>query len=77
MTYTEAQAELHRLGITLRKRDGEYRINYIDGHERTAYYTDDLGDAIGTARLMYDCKHSPDDRFDEHFKKLHYALANR
>ena len=51
-------------GLTVRKRDGEYRVapscRYIarghrcDGCEAQAYYTDDLCDAYKTGVLMTD-----------------------
>lgn len=37
---------IHRM--TIRKRDGEYRVNFIGGTEADAYYTDDLQDAYAT-----------------------------
>lgn len=40
------------LGLTCSVRDGEYRVNYPNGAESTAYYTDDPVDAIQTARQM-------------------------
>lgn len=44
---------LRTLGVTITKRDGgEYRVNYVDGKEATAYYTDDLDDAIVTGVSM-------------------------
>jgi hypothetical protein len=40
------------LGLTLRKvRSGDYRVSFPDGSE-TAYYTDDLEDAVNTAVEM-------------------------
>jgi hypothetical protein len=30
----------------------EFRVNFVAGREATAYYTSDLEDAIGTAKLM-------------------------
>ena len=51
---TEAQAREHLtdLGMSLRKKGGEYRVNFQGGAEGTAYYTDDLGDAIATGEAM-------------------------
>jgi hypothetical protein len=41
------------LGLTLRLlRSGNYRVNFRDGNETTAYYTDDLEDAVNTAVEM-------------------------
>jgi hypothetical protein len=38
--------------MTIRKRDGEYRVNFRGGDESTAYYTDELRDTISTAYAM-------------------------
>lgn len=51
MTIREAQTIARENGYTLRKRDGEYRVNKTGGEEATAHYTDDLDDAIGTVRF--------------------------
>lgn len=51
-SFGEARAEARTLGCSLRRKDGEYRVNFLHGDEATAYYTDDLQDALGTARLM-------------------------
>jgi len=41
------------LGLTLRQvRSGNYRVNFRDGDESTAYYTDDLENAVNTAVEM-------------------------
>lgn len=52
MTLATARSILRNLGITLAKRDGEYRVNFTNGLEATAYYTDDIDDAVGTGRAM-------------------------
>ena len=40
-------------GYTLTRTDhGEWRVNERGGDEATAYYTDDIWDAVGTARHM-------------------------
>jgi hypothetical protein len=50
MTLREAKSIARRLGLTLRKlRSGEFRVNFRDGNETTAYYTDSLEDAFDTA----------------------------
>ena len=50
MTLREAQQAVKKLGITIRKtREGEYRMNYTNGREATAYYATDLDDAVATA----------------------------
>jgi len=52
MTMKAAKAGLAVMGMTIRKRESEYRVNFKGGAEATAYYTDDLGDALGTGLLM-------------------------
>lgn len=54
MTRIEDRAAhfLRGIGMELRVRDGEYRVNFSRGPERTAYYTTDLDDALSTGRSM-------------------------
>jgi L-ribulose-5-phosphate 3-epimerase UlaE len=53
MTLQEAKSIARHLGLTLRKvRSGDYRVNFRDGNETTAYYTDNLEDAVKTAVEM-------------------------
>ena len=53
MTLQEAKSIARHLGLTLRKvRSGDYRVNFRDGNETTAYYTDNLEDAVNTAVEM-------------------------
>jgi hypothetical protein len=53
MTLGEAKSIARHLGLTLRKvRSGDYRVNFRDGNENTAYYTDSLEDAVNTAVEM-------------------------
>src|SRR5262249_38838190 len=53
MTLQEAKSIARHLGLTLRKvRSSEYRVNFRDGNEATAYYTDNLEDAVKTAVEM-------------------------
>ena len=53
MTLQEAKSIARHLGLTLRLLlSGDYRVNFRDGNETTAYYTDDLEDAVGTAVEM-------------------------
>jgi len=33
-------------------RSSDYRVNFRDGNEMTAYYTDNLEDAVNTAVVM-------------------------
>jgi len=70
MTLQKAKSIARHLGLTLRMvRSGEYRVNFRDGNETTAYYTDNLEDAIKTAiemarrrvvtKVCPNCKQSP------------------
>ena len=53
MTLPEAKSIARHLGLTLRKvRSGDYRVNFRDGNESTAYYTEDLEDAVSAAVEM-------------------------
>ena len=53
MTLQEAKSIARHLGLTLRKvRSGHYRVNFREGDETTAYYADDLEDAVNTAVEM-------------------------
>ena len=53
MTLQEAKSIARHLGLTLRQvRSGAYRVNFRDGNETTAYYTDNLDDAVKTAVEM-------------------------
>lgn len=52
----ESVAQVRALGMTLTRRAGEYRVNFRGGGEETAYYTPDLGDAVGTAHAMHACR---------------------
>lgn len=53
MTDKEAAAQLRYIGLTLRKRDGEYRVAFRDtDDEASAYYTNDRDDAVATGREM-------------------------
>ncbi len=49
-----AKAIVRELGFSLTRKDGEYRLAPSTGtpaqKEARAYYTDDLDDAVGTAR---------------------------
>src|SRR5215469_16438974 len=49
LTLQEAKSIARHLGLTLRKvRSGDYRVNFRDGNETTAYYADNLEDAVIT-----------------------------
>ena len=53
MTLQEAKSIARHLGFTLRKvRSGDYRVNLPGGDDTTAYYTNDLEDAVRTAVEM-------------------------
>jgi L-ribulose-5-phosphate 3-epimerase UlaE len=53
MTLQEAKSIARHLGLTLRKvRSGAYRVSFRDGNETTAYYTDNLEDAVNSATEM-------------------------
>ena len=53
MTLQEAKSIARHLGLTLRMvRSGDYRVNFRDGNETTAYYTNNLEDAVNTAVEM-------------------------
>lgn len=52
MTIKQATFELRQVGVTLRKQDGEYRVNVRGASELHAYYTDDLNDAVATGKTF-------------------------
>jgi len=53
MTLQKAKSIARHLGLTLRQLcSGNYRVNFRDGNETTAYYTDKLEDAANTAVEM-------------------------
>jgi hypothetical protein len=53
MTLQEAKSIARHLGLTLRKvRSGDYRVNFRNGNDIGAYYTDNLEDAVNTAVEM-------------------------
>jgi hypothetical protein len=53
MTLQQAKSIARHLGLTLRKvRSGDYRVNFRDGNETSAYYTNDLEDAVSAAVEM-------------------------
>jgi hypothetical protein len=50
MTLQEAKSIARHLGCTLRKvRSGDYCVKFSDGNDTTAYYTDNLEDAVNVA----------------------------
>jgi plasmid stabilization system protein ParE len=53
MTLAQAKSIARHLGITLRQlRSGGYRVNFRDGTEATAHYTQSLEDAAREAVEM-------------------------
>ncbi len=52
MVLARARMILRALGIVIRREDGEFRVNFRGGDEATAYYTDDLDDAVETGQDM-------------------------
>src|SRR5262249_2710147 len=53
MTLRKAKSIARHLGLTLREVcSGDYRVNFRDGNETTAYYTDNLEDAVNAAVEM-------------------------
>src|SRR5262249_39031319 len=53
MTLQKAKSIARHLRLTLRQvRSSNYRVNFRDGNETTAYYTDNLEDAVNPAVEM-------------------------
>jgi hypothetical protein len=53
MTLQQAKSIARHLGLTLREvRAGDYRVNFRDGNETTAHYTDSLEEAVSAAVEM-------------------------
>jgi len=53
MTLQKAKSIARHLGLTVRQlRSGNYRVNFRDGNETTAYYTDNLEDAVNAVVEM-------------------------
>jgi len=54
MRQKDAFAAIRALGLTISKCNGEYRVAFPGpGNEASAYYTNDLQDALNTARAMH------------------------
>lgn len=51
-SFKEVKKILKSHGMTIRKREEEYRVNFKEGNEESAYYTDDLIDAFDTGLAM-------------------------
>ena len=56
ITLKDAKELLRAYALTINKKDDEYRVNYLGGKEETAYYTDDIEDAIATGKMMAERK---------------------
>jgi hypothetical protein len=54
MTIKEAITTIKAMGLRCKwiPETREFRINFLNGSEATAYYTDSVEDAIGTALQM-------------------------
>ena len=53
MTLRKAKSIARHLRLTLRQVcSGDYRVNFRDGNESTAYYMENLEDAVNTAIEM-------------------------
>jgi hypothetical protein len=53
MTLQKAKSIARRIGLTLREVcSGDYRVNFRDGNETTAYYTNNPEEAVNTAVEM-------------------------
>ena len=53
MTLQKTKLIARHLRLTLRQlRSGNYRVNFRDGNETTAYYTDKLEDAVNAVVVM-------------------------
>lgn len=54
MTLATAKQFLSTMGMKITKSNDEYRVNFKNGNEATAYYTDDLDDAVNTGIAMHE-----------------------
>jgi hypothetical protein len=52
ITFEIAAAELRRLGITLARLPGEYRVNFENGSEATARIAETIAQALAAGRAM-------------------------
>jgi hypothetical protein len=52
MTDKELYTKVRAIGMKITKCDGEYRVNFRNGKEATAYYTTAKDDALLTAEAM-------------------------
>lgn len=51
-TKKAVRAYVRSLGLSVTWKGNEFRVNYPNAGENTAYYSDSADDAIGTAQLM-------------------------
>ncbi len=53
MTVKEAIEKLRAVDVIIKRTDhNEFKVNFRGGKEATAYYTNDLDDAVGTGLSM-------------------------
>ena len=52
LNFSQVGKQLDSLGIKITKQDDWYRVNFKNGKQATAYYTDDLQDALETGKAM-------------------------
>jgi hypothetical protein len=52
LTLAFVRTELRQLKLVITHVDDEYRVNFRNGREATAYYTNDLQDALDTGQAM-------------------------
>jgi len=52
MTQRETMKQIRDLGLTVSSKNDEWRVNYKNGTEDTAYYCEDKKDALDTAKFM-------------------------
>ena len=62
LTLASVKATLRLVGVTLTHRGRECRVNYLTGTEATAYYTDDLADALWTGIAMAEQRDTAENR---------------
>ncbi|MFA5604171.1 MAG: hypothetical protein WDA12_04925 [Bacilli bacterium] len=59
MNAKNAKKILRERGMVIKRDEyGEYQVNFSEGKEATAYYTDDLEDAVNTGLSMADWRDS-------------------
>lgn len=60
LTLRAVRTALRTVGVAIAWVDGtgEYRVNFMGGREATAYYTEDLEDALLTGLIMAATRHN-------------------